>query len=182
MPLTSAEHAMRGSRLFYGDCCPTTTGFLRTGAGVQVSPKNVFRLIAHVGEDCAGAVQFVRPERLEALQSDTVSKEVKWLTVDDVPRGCVRCARIILHGAVLKTRDNSASPGHNPRPLFSRAQTVGCSVWPRPNYAYPKPPTGEMDGHAENEHFSLRLAGAGLIVPNSTSSISATRSRLCRAL
>jgi serine/threonine-protein kinase HipA len=32
-----------------------------------------------------------------------------------------------------------------------------------------KPPTGEWDGHAENEHFSLRLArAAGLIVPNST--------------
>jgi serine/threonine-protein kinase HipA len=32
-----------------------------------------------------------------------------------------------------------------------------------------KPPTGEWDGHAENEHFSLHLArAAGLIVPNST--------------
>jgi hypothetical protein len=32
-----------------------------------------------------------------------------------------------------------------------------------------KPPTGEWDSHAENEHFSLRLARAvGLIVPNST--------------
>ncbi len=32
-----------------------------------------------------------------------------------------------------------------------------------------KPPTGEWDGHAENEHFSLQLARAlGLIVPNSS--------------
>jgi serine/threonine-protein kinase HipA len=32
-----------------------------------------------------------------------------------------------------------------------------------------KPPTGEWDGHAENEHFSLQLAmTADLIVPNST--------------
>src|SRR6202043_1593433 len=31
-----------------------------------------------------------------------------------------------------------------------------------------KPPTGEFDGHAENEHFSLELARAlGLAVPNS---------------
>jgi serine/threonine-protein kinase HipA len=30
-----------------------------------------------------------------------------------------------------------------------------------------KPPTGEWDGHAENEHFCLRLARAsGLVVPN----------------
>ena len=38
------------------------------GRRFQVSPRNVFRLITHVGEDCAGAVQFVRPERLEPLQ------------------------------------------------------------------------------------------------------------------
>ena len=31
----------------------------------QVSARNVFALISHVGEDCAGAVQFVTPERLE---------------------------------------------------------------------------------------------------------------------
>jgi hypothetical protein len=32
-----------------------------------------------------------------------------------------------------------------------------------------EPPTGEWDGHAENEHFSLQLARAlGLIVPNSS--------------
>ena len=32
-----------------------------------------------------------------------------------------------------------------------------------------KPPTGEWDGHAENEHFCLLLARAsGLVVPNSS--------------
>ena len=32
-----------------------------------------------------------------------------------------------------------------------------------------KPATGEWNGHAENQHFSLHLArAAGLIVPNST--------------
>src|SRR5262249_33665569 len=32
-----------------------------------------------------------------------------------------------------------------------------------------QPPTGEFDGHAENEHFCLELARAvGMIVPNST--------------
>jgi serine/threonine-protein kinase HipA len=31
-----------------------------------------------------------------------------------------------------------------------------------------KPPTGDFEGHAENEHFSLQLARSlGIIVPNS---------------
>jgi len=34
MPLASAEHGHARIEAFYGDCCPTTTGFLRTGAGV----------------------------------------------------------------------------------------------------------------------------------------------------
>ena len=33
----------------------------------QVSARNVFALISHVGEDCAGAVQFVTPDRLQRL-------------------------------------------------------------------------------------------------------------------
>jgi HipA-like protein len=33
----------------------------------QVSARNAFSLISAVGEDCAGAVQFVRPERLDAV-------------------------------------------------------------------------------------------------------------------
>jgi HTH-type transcriptional regulator/antitoxin HipB len=33
-----------------------------------VSPRNVFGLLSNVGEDCAGAVQFVKPERLAAVR------------------------------------------------------------------------------------------------------------------
>src|ERR1039457_889504 len=49
-----------------------------------------------------------------------------------------------------------------------RAQTVGVPSGRVPTTHILKPPTGEWDGHAENEHFSLLLArAAGLIVPNS---------------
>src|ERR1017187_2253840 len=71
-----------------------------------------------------------------------------------------QCSR---HGTVQPRRSTAKD-----RPSF-RAQTLGCSVWPRSNYAYPQTAAGEWDGHAENEHFSLRLArAAGLIVPNSS--------------
>ncbi|WP_312327216.1 HipA N-terminal domain-containing protein [Stenotrophomonas sp.] len=41
------------------------------GARFHVSPRNPVALLAHVGEDCAGAVQFVTAERLpEVLSGD----------------------------------------------------------------------------------------------------------------
>jgi len=42
------------------------------------SSRNPFALIANVGEDCAGAVQFVRPERLEAV-IDSEGGDIAWL-------------------------------------------------------------------------------------------------------
>lgn len=48
-------------------------------------PANVFALISHVGEDCAGAVQFVAPDRLEALRS---AKEdtIEWLDEPEIAK------------------------------------------------------------------------------------------------
>lgn len=43
-----------------------------------MSARNPFALIANVGEDCAGAVQFVRPERLDAV-IDSEGGDIAWL-------------------------------------------------------------------------------------------------------
>jgi len=127
MPLASAEHGHARIEAFLWGLLPDNDRVLENwGRRFQVSPKNVFRLIAHVGEDCAGAVQFVRPERLEALQSGTVAKEVKWLTEDDVAER-LRALRVD-HSAwrSAQTQDSSASPARNPRPLFSSSANGGA--------------------------------------------------------
>jgi serine/threonine-protein kinase HipA len=118
----------------------------------------------------ADAVQFVRPERLEELQADTASKEVKWLTEDDVAER-LRALRAD-HSAWRSAQDTGqfSLAGAQPKTalLFERKR------WGVPSGRVPtthilKPPTGEWDGHAETEHFSLQLArAAGLIVRNST--------------
>jgi len=85
MPLGSAEHGHARIEAFLWGLLPDNDRVLENwGRRFQVSPKNVFRLITHVGEDCAGAVQFVSPERLEALQTEAASREVKWLSEDDI--------------------------------------------------------------------------------------------------
>ena len=41
------------------------------GKRFHVSPRNVFVLLAEVGEDCAGAVQLIRPDRLDDILKDS---------------------------------------------------------------------------------------------------------------
>jgi serine/threonine-protein kinase HipA len=85
MPLGSAEHSHARIEPFLWGLLPDNDRVLENwGRRFQVSPKSVFRLIAHVGEDCAGAIQFVSPERLETIQKEPTSKEVEWLTEEDV--------------------------------------------------------------------------------------------------
>jgi serine/threonine-protein kinase HipA len=51
----------------------------------QVSAHSAFALLAHVGEDCAGAVQFVREERVARI-TRTTTNEVEWLSESDIAK------------------------------------------------------------------------------------------------
>src|ERR1035437_3199062 len=54
MPLASAEHGHARIEAFLWGLLPDNDRVLENwGRRFQVSPRNVFRLIAHVGEDCA---------------------------------------------------------------------------------------------------------------------------------
>ncbi len=123
-----------------------------------VSPRNVFGLISNVGEDCAGAVQFVRPDRLDAVRAGA-EPEIQWLNEAGVAER-LRALR----------QDQSAWRIARDTGQFSlaRAQPTTALLlqngrWGVPSGRVPtthilKPPTGEFDGHAENEHFCLELA------------------------
>ena len=171
MPLGSATHGHARIEAFLWGLLPDNDRVLQNwGKRFQVSPKNVFRLISHVGEDCAGAVQFVSPERLETLIAEPAAREIQWLTEEDVAER-LRTLRAD-HSAWRAASDTGqfSLAGAQPKTalLFERKR------WGVPSGRIPtthilKPPTGEWDGHAENEHFSLQLARAlGLIVPNSS--------------
>jgi serine/threonine-protein kinase HipA len=171
MPLGSAEHGHARIEALLWGLLPNNERVLENwGRRFQVSLRNVFRLITHVGEDCAGAVQFVSPERFETLQKESASREIQWLSEADVAER-LRALRVD-HSQWRSAQDlgQFSLAGAQPKTalLFERKR------WGVPSGRVPtthilKPPTGEWDGHAENEHFSLRLArAAGLIVPNST--------------
>src|ERR1700679_4050713 len=87
MPLGSATHGHARIEAFLWGLLPDNDRVLQSwGKEFHVSPRNVFRLIEHVGEDCAGAVQFVSRERLEAMVGETVAQEIAWISQNDVAK------------------------------------------------------------------------------------------------
>lgn len=123
----------------------------------QVSPRDVFNLIEHFGEDVAGAVQFVRSDRLEHVQCDS---EIRWLSNDDVVD---RIRRLREDPAAGRLTDD---PG---RFSLAGAQAKTALLYKQGRWAVPsgKTPTNMIvklapSGHyadlVSNEHFCLELA------------------------
>lgn len=132
--------------------------------------RNAFALIAQVGEDCAGAVQFAHPERRDEVLGGQAGN-INWLTESDVAER-------------LRALQSDASAGRAPHDTgqFSLAgaqpKTALCfdgQRWGVPSGREPtthilKPQSGEFDGHAENEHRCLALARA-LSLPTARSEV-----------
>lgn len=92
MPLVVAEHEHGRIEPWLWGLLPDSAAVLaRWGQRFQVSPRNVFALIGAVGEDCAGAVQFVTPERIPAFP-EAGHGAVEWLADNDV---ALRIARLL---------------------------------------------------------------------------------------
>ena len=159
MPLGSKEYSRSIIEAFLWGLLPDNERVLaRWGSKFQVSPRNVFALVSHVGEDCAGAVQFVTPERLDAIRGGKEDK-VDWLDEADVAKR-------------LKTLREDHAAWRLPRDTgqfsLAGAQPKTALLWQNSKWGVPsgriptthilKPPTGHFDGHSENEHICLMLA------------------------
>ncbi|MGY4627251.1 HipA N-terminal domain-containing protein [Bradyrhizobium sp. USDA 4486] len=84
MPLAAEEHGPAAIQAFLWGLLPDNEQVLECWAKkFQVSARNVFALISNVGEDCAGAVQFVTPDRLEALITGRDDK-IEWLDEPEI--------------------------------------------------------------------------------------------------
>ncbi|WP_245161737.1 MULTISPECIES: HipA domain-containing protein [Bradyrhizobium] len=109
-----------------------------------------------------GAVQFVPPDRLEALKTGRDDK-IEWL---DEPEIANRLQALREDHAAWRLPGDTGQfslAGAQPK----TALVLRDSKWGIPSGRIPtthilKPPTGHFDGHAENEHICLQLARDGL--------------------
>jgi serine/threonine-protein kinase HipA len=162
MPLMAVEHSHQSIDAFLRGLLPDSDLVLEQWAKrFQVSARNPLKLLEHVGEDCAGAIQFVSAEREGALLGSASEPRVTWLNEEDL------AARISLliehHGSARISADTGqfSLAGAQPKTALFRDPESGR--WGVPEGATPtthilKPSTGQFDGYAENEHFCLQLA------------------------
>ena len=161
MPLAGAEHPHAAIEPFLWGLLPDNDFVLtRWAQRFHVSPRNALALIAHVGEDCAGAVQFVRPERRQELVNSEPA-DIEWLTDADVAS---RLRALQTDASAWRTPQDAGQfslAGAQPKTaLLFDGQRWGVPSGREPTTHILKPQTGSYDGHAENEHLCLELARA----------------------
>ncbi len=173
MPLAVPQHGHDLVEPWLWGLLPDSENVLtRWAQRFQVSARSAFSMLSATGEDCPGAVQLVRPERVERLLAPG-GLDVDWLTAEQVETR-------------LRTlRDDSSAwrlDGDAGQFSLAGAQAKTALLrehgrWGVPRGATPtthilKPPIPGFPGHCENEHLCLTLARA--------MGFPAARSRLAR--
>jgi serine/threonine-protein kinase HipA len=128
-----------------------------------VSRDDPYAVLAHIGEDCVGAVQFAPPARAEEIAGGRAKADVEWLdekTLETLLEEVA--ARPAPHRRAVRTGQFSL-PGALGKVALVRDEVAGR--WGRPTGQWPsthilKPPMPGVAWHNENEHYCLRLAEA----------------------
>ncbi len=170
MPTAISEHADRVISPWLAGLLPDNEAVLsQWSRQFRVSPSPFALLGTPVGHDCAGAVQFARPDHLNAILDRT--GDVEWLT-----------ERQLADRLRLLVRDRTAWLGSEPTGQFSLAGAQAKIAlrfdgdrWGVPTGAAPtthilQPALNGLDDHEVNEHLCL-LAARTLGLPTARTSI-----------
>lgn len=159
MPLEVRDHTHRPVDAFLWGLLPDNLDVLaRWGREFHTSPRNGFGLLATpIGQDCAGAAQFVVPERLTEVQK--LEGTIDWLSQADVAQrlrdlrddhtswlGQTLSGQFSLAGAQAKTA------------LYFDGGRWGVPHGPIPTTHIIKPTVAMFDDHDLNEHLCLTAA------------------------
>ncbi|MEO1312049.1 MAG: type II toxin-antitoxin system HipA family toxin [Pseudomonadota bacterium] len=159
MPLAASEHPHSRIEPFIWGLLPDNDAVLQKWAKkFQVSARSAFGLISAVGEDCAGAVQFVAPDRIDAVTGDETAA-IAWLSEAEIAERLKMLKADHSAWRAMGDTGQFSLAGAQPKTALHFAN----GIWGVPSGRIPtthilKPPTGEFDGHTENEHFCLSLA------------------------
>ncbi len=166
MPLAARHHPPKVVEPYLWGLLPDNDSILeRWGRRFHVSARSAFALLAHVGEDCPGAVRILAPDRdgqgdqggIDWLSEADVASRLRSLRADvSAWRAESDAGQFSLAGAQPKTA------------LWFDGSRWGVPRGRTPTTHILKPDILELDGSAENEHFCLQVArGLGLPVVSS---------------
>ncbi|OYV07509.1 MAG: serine/threonine protein kinase [Verrucomicrobiales bacterium VVV1] len=164
LPLERKVHSDERVRPFLQGLLPDNPAMIEAWAKrFQISPRNPFDVIRNVGEDCAGALQFVRPERLERILSGELDSLIL-LSEDDLEKRMVDLHSQARSIPALTEGRFSLAGAQTKDALFLKDGRWHVPTGRIPSTHILKPELEEFDHHALNEHFCLLLASrAGLI-------------------
>ncbi|WP_091350110.1 type II toxin-antitoxin system HipA family toxin [Micromonospora rhizosphaerae] len=159
LPLTARIHDDSAVRAYLWGLLPDSERVLeRWARDYQVSARNPFALLQHVGEDCAGAAQFVAPDRVdmmltgeggvEWISDDEIAERLRVLRRDPASWHLARTGQFSLAGAQAKTalhRDTASGRWGDPWGSTPTTHII-------------KPAIAGFDEHDLNEHLCLQAA------------------------
>lgn len=164
MPLEKAEHGHQATSAFLWGLLPDDPRIVEYWARLHgVSRSDVVKLLAHVGEDCAGAVQLVPPHDVDrvlgASTSADVRTSVEWLSTDDVAALLTALRRNPAAGRSSDEQGQFSLAGAQPKTtLYRQSGRWGVPKGRVPSTHILKPPVLDLEDLAYNEHFCLHLA------------------------
>jgi serine/threonine-protein kinase HipA len=172
LPYTQTDHTHRPVLAYMSNLLPDNQNILEGWAAVfGVSSRNPFGLLAHMGEDCAGAVQFVREERLDAVLASPGS--VDPISEDEIAAALARIRRNAAPWGDQEDRKGMFSlAGAQAKIALAKTDTG----WGRPNgraastHILKPPADSRFPGIEINEHVCLNLARR-LGIPAAASSV-----------
>ena len=161
MPLVVAEHGHARIDPWLWGLLPDNEAILaRWGQRFHVSPRNAFALLSAVGEDGAGAIQLVRPDRVDNVLQEE-DQQIEWLTEADIAERLCTLRQDQAAWRMARDAGQFSLAGAQPKTaLLFDGQRWGVPSGPTPTTHILKPPIDGLDGHAENEHLCLALARA----------------------
>ena len=167
MPLVESEHPDARITPFLWGLLPDSDLVIeRWARRYQVSSRNCFGLLEEIGEDCAGAVRFVKPENESSVSEGGRIP----LPVSEIEARLGELKRDPALGRTQADRGQFSLAGAQAKTALGRDDN-GAWYLPwgiEPTTHILKPPRPDLDGHAENEHFCLRLARAlGIVAARS---------------
>jgi serine/threonine-protein kinase HipA len=158
MPLSEREHDDAIRPYLMGLLPDNDQVLKRWERTFHASARNPFALLRHVGEDCAGAIQFAAPDRVEALLAGDGG--VTWMGADEIAER-IRVLRrdpAAWHVAVTGTFSLGGAQSKTALYYDATADRWGAPWGAVPTTHILKPAISGLDDHDLNEHLCLAAA------------------------